>query len=115
MRIAAIYDIHGNPPALEAVLQEIRREKVDQIIVGGDVLPGPFPRETLEILQQFGPATQFIYCNGEVAVLEQMAGKEYLRNLSFRPERTDAFSSPLLLRRCRSAQWRNLSSTYDRT
>ncbi|HEV7510951.1 MAG TPA: metallophosphoesterase [Candidatus Acidoferrum sp.] len=43
MRVAAIYDIHGNLPALEAVLQEIRQEKVDQIIVGGDVLPAPCP------------------------------------------------------------------------
>jgi len=39
MRIAAIYDIHSNLPALEVVLDEIRREKVDQIIVGGDVVP----------------------------------------------------------------------------
>jgi putative phosphoesterase len=76
MRVAAIYDIHGNLPALEAVLQEIRQEKVDHIVVGGDVLPGPMPRETLELLRDLDPPAHFIYGNGEVAVLQQMAGKE---------------------------------------
>jgi putative phosphoesterase len=78
MRVAAIYDIHGNLPALEAVLQEIshEKEKVDRIVVRGDVLPGPMPCETLERLQDLDATTHFIYGNGEVAVLEQMAGKE---------------------------------------
>ncbi len=34
MRLAAIYDIHGNLPALQAVLDEIRKEGVDQVAVG---------------------------------------------------------------------------------
>ena len=78
MRVAAIYDIHGNLPALEAVLQEIRheKEKVDRIVVGGDVLPGPMPRETLDHLRDLDPPAHFVYGNGEVAVLQQMAGKE---------------------------------------
>src|ERR1700693_5893195 len=76
MRVAAIYDIHGNLPALEAVLQKVRHEKVDHIVVGGDVLPGPMPREALERLRDLDAQTQFIYGNGEVAVLQQMAGKE---------------------------------------
>ena len=50
MSIAALYDIHGNLPALEAVLDEVRTLKVDQIVVGGDVLPGPMPRATLALL-----------------------------------------------------------------
>ncbi|MFZ0900316.1 MAG: metallophosphoesterase family protein [Candidatus Sulfotelmatobacter sp.] len=76
MRIAAIYDIHGNLPALEAVLQEIRQAEVDHIVVGGDMVPGPMPRETLACLLDFGIPVQFIYGNGEIAVLEQMAGRE---------------------------------------
>jgi Icc-related predicted phosphoesterase len=35
MRVAALYDIHGNLPALEAVLQDIRQAKVDFIVIGG--------------------------------------------------------------------------------
>jgi putative phosphoesterase len=76
MRVAAIYDIHGNLPALEAVLQEIRRAQVDRVVVGGDVLPGPMPRETLTRLTDLDVPVQCIYGNGEVAVLQRMAGKE---------------------------------------
>jgi predicted phosphodiesterase len=76
MRIAALYDIHGNLPALEAVLDDIRRERVDRIIVGGDVLPGPMPRETLDLLLGLEIPAQFIVGNGEVAVLEVIAGRE---------------------------------------
>ena len=76
MRVAAIYDIHGNLPALEAVLQEIRQAEVGLIVVGGDVVPGPLPRETLACLLDIGIPVQCICGNGEVAVLEQMAGRE---------------------------------------
>lgn len=75
-RVAAIYDIHGNLPALEAVLEDIRREKVDLVVVGGDVVPGPMPRETLACLLGMDIPTRFILGNGEVAVLEEMAGRE---------------------------------------
>ena len=76
MPVAAIYDIHGNLPALETVLEEIRRADVDRIVIGGDVVPGPMPRETLARLLNVEIPIQFIQGNGEVAVLEQMAGKE---------------------------------------
>src|SRR5436309_15469303 len=76
MRVAAIYDIHGNLPALEAVLQEIRQAGVDQIVVGGDVLPGPMPRETIERLLDLDIPVQLIQGNGDRAVLETMAGTE---------------------------------------
>ncbi|HXZ39113.1 MAG TPA: metallophosphoesterase family protein [Terriglobales bacterium] len=76
MRVAALYDIHANLPALEAVLGDVRRAKVDRIVVGGDVLPGPMPRETLACLLALDIPVQFIHGNGEVAVLEQIAGKE---------------------------------------
>ena len=76
MRLAAIYNIHGNLPALEAVLREIRELKVDQVVVGGDIVPGPMPRETLSCLLDIDAAVKFIYGNGEVAVLEEMAGRK---------------------------------------
>ena len=40
-RVAALYDIHGNLPALEAVLLDVQRAGVGQIVFGGDVLLGP--------------------------------------------------------------------------
>ncbi len=51
MRVAALYDIHGNLPALEAVLAEVDSEDVERIVVGGDVLWGPFQSECLEALR----------------------------------------------------------------
>jgi putative phosphoesterase len=49
LRVAALYDVHGNLPALEAVLAEIEQEGVDAIVVGGDIAAGPpQPRETVE-------------------------------------------------------------------
>jgi diadenosine tetraphosphatase ApaH/serine/threonine PP2A family protein phosphatase len=58
------------------VLQEVRQAQADSVVVGGDVLPGPMPRETLARLMDLDIPVQCIYGNGEVAVLERMAGKE---------------------------------------
>ena len=49
MVVAALYDIHGNLPALEAVFNELRQAEVDHVVVGGDVVPGPMMRETLSL------------------------------------------------------------------
>jgi predicted phosphodiesterase len=72
VRIAALYDIHANLPALEAVLHDVRRAGVDRIVVGGDVVPGPMPRETLARLGSLDLPVQFIQGNGELAVLAQL-------------------------------------------
>jgi len=74
LRIAALYDIHGNLPALEAVLEEVKQAGVDAILVGGDVLPGPMPRECLELLGATGIQTEFIHGNGESAALDSLRG-----------------------------------------
>jgi len=79
MRVAAIYDIHGNLPALEAVLQEVRVASVELLIVGGDVLPGPMPRETLECLLNLDIPVQFIQGNCEIDALAEMSGTGAVR------------------------------------
>jgi putative phosphoesterase len=76
MGVAALYDIHGNLPALEAVLQEIRHAAVNHIVVGGDVFPGPMPVETLACLMDVDIPVQFILGNGDREVLAQMRGTE---------------------------------------
>lgn len=76
MRVAALYDIHGNLPALEAVLEEVRGAGVDRVVIGGDVVPGPMPRETLERLLGLDLPLQFIHGNCELAVLAQMAAPD---------------------------------------
>jgi putative phosphoesterase len=76
MRVAALFDVHGNLPALEAVLEDVRAANVEQIVIGGDVLPGPMPRETLEYLLNLDLPVRFIRGNGDRVVLAQMRGTE---------------------------------------
>ena len=47
MKVAALYDVHAMPWALEAVLAEV---DADRIVFGGDFLGGPCERETLELM-----------------------------------------------------------------
>jgi len=75
LRVAALYDIHGNLPALEAVLDEIARDPVDLVIVGGDVMPGPMPRESLDRLQSLGVPARFIRGNGDRECLAEVEGR----------------------------------------
>lgn len=75
-RVAAIYDIHGNLAALEAVLEDIRQAHVDLVVVGGDVFPGPMPRETFACLRNLDIPAQFIQGNGDREVLALMRGIE---------------------------------------
>jgi putative phosphoesterase len=75
-RVAALCDIHANLPALEAVLEEVRQEGVDRIVVGGDVFPGPVPVETFARVQKLEQPTQFIYGNCEVALLKARCGED---------------------------------------
>jgi hypothetical protein len=48
MRVAALYDIHGMPWALEAVLAEV---DADAIVFGGDFFGGPYDAETVELVR----------------------------------------------------------------
>ena len=75
MKIAALYDIHGNAPALEAVLAEIADLQVDTIIVGGDVVAGPMPNECLDLLNAVEADIFYILGNAESDALTQLAGE----------------------------------------
>jgi putative phosphoesterase len=72
VRVAALSDIHGNLPALEAVLAEVEREGVDEIIVGGDSVSGPWPAEVLERLEAVG--ARIVRGNADRLVLERDEG-----------------------------------------
>lgn len=67
-RVAVLNDIHGNLPALEAVLGELDREAVDAIVCGGDILSGPCQSECLALLQERG--ARFLTGNCEREVLD---------------------------------------------
>ena len=70
MRVAALYDIHGNDAALGAVLAEIEGLDVDLIVVGGDVAGGPFPCEAVDAVRALGDRAIAIRGNGERELVE---------------------------------------------
>ena len=62
MTLALLYDIHGNLPALEAVLADARAER---FVLGGDyALFGPWPVQTVTALRDL-PGARWIRGNGE--------------------------------------------------
>ena len=69
-RVAALYDVHANLPALEAVLRELERVEPDLVVVGGDVAGGPLPRETLDRLMDVRERALFIRGNGDRELVE---------------------------------------------
>jgi predicted phosphodiesterase len=68
--VHALYDIHGNIDALEAVLADPRAQDPDVVLVGGDAVPGPFARATLARLEALSVPVRWIRGNGERAVAE---------------------------------------------
>lgn len=77
MRVAALYDVHGNVRALEAVLREAG--EVDAYVFGGDLVAGPWPRETLELARSLGGRARFIRGNWERAIVEEDGRTEHMR------------------------------------
>jgi putative phosphoesterase len=71
VRVAALYDVHGNLPALDAVLAEV---DADVILVGGDAVAGPWPAETLARLRGLDGDVRFIRGNADREIAEQVAG-----------------------------------------
>src|SRR5919202_6685662 len=68
MRVAALYDVHGNLTALEAVLRDVPDDCM--VLVGGDFVSGPQPRETLTALRSLGHRACFIRGNADREVVE---------------------------------------------
>jgi putative phosphoesterase len=78
VKVAALYDIHGNLPALEAVLGEVEREGVDAIVVGGDIAAGPpQPREVVELVRSL-PNAHVIRGNADRLFAEEYTGNDGL-------------------------------------
>ena len=64
--LAVLYDIHANLPALEAVVSDARANGATAFFLGGDYVGfGPFPEETLALLDGLDEPTIWIRGNGE--------------------------------------------------
>jgi putative phosphoesterase len=70
VRVAALADVHGNAPALEAVLAEIEDEQPDLIVSCGDLTWGPLPRETFALLEPWRDRVLLVRGNSERELLE---------------------------------------------
>jgi len=69
VRVAAIGDIHGNLPALEAVLADLGREELDAVVVVGDTISGPWPLEVFDLATALDPVV--VRGNADREVLER--------------------------------------------
>ena len=100
---ALLYDIHGNLPALEAVLDDARSRGVERFLLGGDyALFGGWPRETVERLWQLdarwirgngerwtadpGAAPESELVQGAVAASRELLGEDVVAELAALPE-----------------------------
>ncbi|MBN2257905.1 MAG: metallophosphoesterase family protein [Anaerolineaceae bacterium] len=73
MRFALLSDIHGNLPALEAVMEALKKDKPDDILVAGDWISGPSENEVFDILKAYIPKS--VLGNSDIRLLEFIDGK----------------------------------------
>jgi hypothetical protein len=102
-RVAVLSDVHGNAVALQAVLEELGRERVDLIVFGGDLTWGPLPAETLALVAGISTPTLFVRGNAERALLAP----------SDRPTERGALAARAPLE-CRSRARRGVRSDCER-
>lgn len=89
-RLAVLADIHGNLPALEAVLSDVQQFKVDQVILAGDVINwGPFSPQVMQRVMSEGWAV--IRGNNELYLLDHGTARA--------PADWDSYTIPPFLRR----------------
>ena len=107
-RVAVISDVHGNAPALEAVLAEIAALDVDLIVSCGDLLAGPLPVETAALLEPLGDRVRYVRGNAdrEVAHIYDGGGSPFAG-----PTHAAAVIGPRASGRCSTRSRRRSSST----
>jgi putative phosphoesterase len=74
MRVAVLADIHGNLPALEAVLRDVHAAGVDAIVLNGDLADGPMPAQTLDRLEELGDRAVWVRGNSDRWLAEAFDG-----------------------------------------
>jgi putative phosphoesterase len=72
--VAVLCDIHGNLPALEAMLDELRADPPGAVVIGGDVAAGPMPHEVLERLLALPWPVHWVRGNADRCVVAAFDG-----------------------------------------
>lgn len=75
MRVAALADVHGNAPALAAVLVEVERERPDLVAFCGDLTWGSLPQETLALVRGLEIPARFVRGNADRMVGVETEGR----------------------------------------
>ena len=81
MKVAALYDVHGNLPALEAVMADQRFADADVIVSGGDLVAGPLPAECLDRVEALGERARFLTGNGDREVVAPTGDEQWHRDV----------------------------------
>ena len=108
MRVAALYDIHGNADALEAVLAEVEAAAPELVVVGGDVAAGPLPGETLDRLARLGDRVRWVMGNADRELVSAYDGGVRPEDCEDPIERLDAWVAQRL-----SREHRDLLASFE--
>ncbi|WP_108022190.1 metallophosphoesterase family protein [Melghirimyces profundicolus] len=79
-KLALLYDLHGNLPACKAVWAEIRKEGIENIVIGGDLAWGPQPKEVTRWVMELAskPGVWVIRGNADREMAERHGVREGL-------------------------------------
>jgi putative phosphoesterase len=94
--VAALYDVHGNLPALDAVLADRAFARADAVVVGGDVAAGPMPAEVLDRLAGLDVPVRWVRGNADrevVAHFDRGDTDHAVYGADAPAERADAFTA----------------------
>jgi len=99
--VAALYDVHGNLPALDAVLADEAFARADAVLVGGDVAAGPLPAEVLDRLAALALPVHWVRGNADrevVAHFDRGDTDHSIYGPDAPAERADAFTAGRITR-----------------
>jgi predicted phosphodiesterase len=85
MRVAVLADIHGNLPALDAVLRDVGETGADVIVLNGDIADGPMPAQTLERLAGLGTPAVWVRGNSDRWLVDAFDGDFMIPGLPTSP------------------------------
>jgi predicted phosphodiesterase len=85
MRVAVLADIHGNLPALEAVLRDVAAVGADAVVLNGDIADGPMPAQTLDRLEELGERAIWVRGNSDRSLAAAFDGTFQPSGLSTNP------------------------------